>query len=253
MATNSELWSIAAEVLGSDDLNRRFRGWITNLIRVGRRKAMNASPDALFDADCQAILDDLNARTKSRYQLTDSVRHLVRGLMAKGYVVADFCHVNAAMVNLWAPKLEMAEYLRPSTLYRPSHFDEYLAAWYTQQRAAQELDAKRKASRAAASPVTPAAAAASDAEAATIAQLASVRWDSFATWSEFCRHTFEFPTADSLDRYLRTCPDRIQRMRGAPRMATLVLTGASPDWAEAEYRELIAAPGQPSHSEAADG
>jgi uncharacterized phage protein (TIGR02220 family) len=242
MATNQELWSLAVEILGTDDLSRRYRAWITNLIRTARRKAMNATPDALFDADCQAILDDLNNLTKSRYQLTDSVRAQVRTLTAMGYVVDDFLHVNAAMTALWLAKPEMAEYLRPSTLYRVSHFDEYLANWYRTQRLAADLQSRRAAA-VASTRAKPAElrAAASDAAAASAdlaASLAAHPWHSFSTWAEFVKHTCQFPDAAALAKYMEDIPARIQRMRAAPRMATMVITGVSPAWAEEEYAEL---------------
>ena len=50
---------------------------------------------------------------------------LIRGRLSEGYTLDDFKHVIDAKTGEWLGT-DMETYLRPSTLFAPSHFDEYL-------------------------------------------------------------------------------------------------------------------------------
>ena len=50
---------------------------------------------------------------------------LIRGRLSEGYTLDDFRKVIDSKVDEWLGT-EMETYLRPSTLFAPSHFDEYL-------------------------------------------------------------------------------------------------------------------------------
>jgi len=244
MATLKELWAIASELLGSEELTRRYHAWITQLIRVSRARQAHLAPDAAFDAEVLAILADLNSRVGSRFRPTDAVRALIRALFAAKYVREDFFKVHAAQHALWAEDPLMRKYLRPSTLYRPSHFDEYLSNWYAAANAAAEHDQKRAAARQRAQKEQPAidAAAGEAARKARLlaAELSALPWYSFPSWAHFVRHCLQFPDAPTLNAYLAQVPERVRRMRTAPKMGILVLTNQSPAWAESEYAALKA-------------
>lgn len=258
MASQKELWSEASALLGEETLVRRFRLWITGLIRTAKMKEAALTPNAAFEADVKAILDDLNARTGARFTPTDKTKHLLRGRFAEGYVLRDFLRVNEVKAAKWGADPAMRDFVRPTTLYAPSHFDEYLAEWYKSDRERSELAAKRAAATAAVSPdsrpSSPSVAQHSNGRVRPAAVLKKARaeqkqlladlhlrsWDSFVSWADFCRHTISFPDGPSLEAYLALAPPRIRAMRLAPKMSILVVTGQSPAWAEEEYEILKA-------------
>jgi uncharacterized phage protein (TIGR02220 family) len=79
----------------------------------------------------QTIIDDLNKRRKSEgisnrsFKITDKVQTRIKDLMAKGYSVADFKRVHRVKIIEWKGT-RMEKHLNPGTLYRKSHFDNYL-------------------------------------------------------------------------------------------------------------------------------
>lgn len=246
MPDSKELWQVARELLGEAELSRRFRLWISTLIRNARIKKKELTSDDAFAADVKAILDDLNARTGARHTATDKARHLIRGRMKEGYLLADFLKVNEVKCVKWLSDELMKDYLRPSTLYIPSHFDEYLAEWYALKRQRDDLAAKRAQTKAKMRPTgspapgpepNPSIPAAE--RAAVIAELNSRPWHSFASWEEFCRWTLRFPDKESLAAY--PMPQRIRHMRSIPHMTIKVIQNQSPAWAEEEYAALKSA------------
>lgn len=239
MATVKELWSAASELLGHEELTRRFRVWITRLIRVARQKEANLTPDADFENQVTQILADLNSRTGARFRPTDGTKHLIRGRMAEGYTLLDFTRVHEVKAAKWKDDPAMRDYLRPSTLYRPSHFDEYLAEWFKADREREELAKKRAArAQANAAAITQTSAEAARKAAALAAELSRLPWHGFGTWGQFVRHCIQFPDKPSLDTYLAAAPQRLREMREAPRMTIMVLLNQVPAWAEQEYGEL---------------
>jgi len=258
MATIKELWQAAIEAVGEEELTRRFRLWITHLIRTARIKsAESADPSAssagndIFTQDVKLIIDDLNHRTGSRFTATDQAKHMIRNLMAKGYITQDFLHVHEIKAAKWLSDPAMADYLRPSTLYRPSHFDEYLAEYYAMERSRSDLAAKRARALSQAKPLPaqlsqPKALTAegSHSEALTaklsrealITELTATPWHAHPTFAALVLHTIKFPDPQSLASY--QMPDRVRRMRTAPKMLTQILRGQSPQWAEDEFTKI---------------
>ncbi len=73
------------------------------------------------------VILHLNKRLKTEYR-TDSIKtlRLVRARYNEGYRLEDFIKVIDTKVRDWKNKKEMAMYLRPSTLFCQTHFEEYL-------------------------------------------------------------------------------------------------------------------------------
>ena len=83
-------------------------------------------PDT-FDSDIKTIVDYLNEKTQSNFKAkTEETRKSIRARLKEGYTVEDFKRVIDAKSNDWADSERMREYLRPSTLFRPSNFEAYL-------------------------------------------------------------------------------------------------------------------------------
>lgn len=71
------------------------------------------------------IIGYLNEKTGKRYRNVESTKRLIRARWAEGYRLDDFRRVIDVKVSEWkGTKFE--RYLQPSTLFAPSHFDEYL-------------------------------------------------------------------------------------------------------------------------------
>jgi hypothetical protein len=158
---------------------------------------------------------------------------MIRQILARGYDEEDFYRVHEVKCLEWLDSEKMNGNLRPSTLYRPSNFDAYLAEWWA-------MEMKRKA-KSAPQPAhqeqnSEKAEKAEKAERDLIERLMGRKWWEFGTWGEFVRWTIQLPTAEAVAKY--EMPERIRRMRTAPGMVMNVLKGRSPEWAEAEYKEI---------------
>ena len=51
---------------------------------------------------------------------------LINGRISEGHLLEDFIAVIDSKVQEWGKDQKMSKYLQPSTLFAPSHFDEYL-------------------------------------------------------------------------------------------------------------------------------
>jgi len=213
---------MAVALLGKEGLQRRYRRWITGLIRqVERRGADLAEPVA------ERIIRDLNERTGRGYRVTRQVVAMIRVLLVEGYIVEDFIRVHEVKGSQWLADEKMSAYLRPSTLYRKRHFDEYLAEW-------AEFDVKRR-ERTEKSCRSPAHLSRAESVAAgnKDAELMKRKWWEFDRWSEFVKWTSELSSAEALARY--EMPDLLRALRETEGSLMKVATGKCPAWVDKEY------------------
>lgn len=74
----------------------------------------------------QEIIDHLNEKTGKRYShKSKSNRKLIQARWNEGYVLEDFIKAIDNMVAVWTGT-DYERYLRPSTLFRESNFDNYV-------------------------------------------------------------------------------------------------------------------------------
>lgn len=77
-------------------------------------------------APYKVVIERLNELTGSHFRdSTQSTRRLIKARLAEGFTVADLITVVEKMVSAWKGT-EMAQYLRPSTLFNASKFEGYL-------------------------------------------------------------------------------------------------------------------------------
>lgn len=77
-------------------------------------------------APCAEVVDYLNEKTGKNYKLSaKKTREYINARFNDGYTLDDFKTVIDNKVSEWKGT-NMEQYLRPSTLFAPSHFDEYL-------------------------------------------------------------------------------------------------------------------------------
>ncbi len=80
-----------------------------------------------IESDVDYIIDYLNRATQSNFKkTTEAYRKAIRARLNDKYTLTDFERVIDSRVALWGNDERMREYLRPQTLFAPSHFDAYL-------------------------------------------------------------------------------------------------------------------------------
>jgi len=85
---------------------------------------MSGKPD---DIPYQDIISHLNEQAHTKYKWDSSAtKRLIRARWNEGYRLEDFKRVHENKVAEWKGDANMMKYLRPSTLYAPGHFEEYL-------------------------------------------------------------------------------------------------------------------------------
>lgn len=105
--------------------------------REEEKEDMSGTPDA---AEVKEVLSHLNAATGSSYRHVESNLKLVRDRLKSGATVDQCKAVIDAKVDQWGSDPKMAEYLRPTTLFRASNFEQYLGQ-LAQQSAANAAEA----------------------------------------------------------------------------------------------------------------
>ncbi|MBQ9316808.1 MAG: phage replisome organizer N-terminal domain-containing protein [Atopobiaceae bacterium] len=81
-----------------------------------------------LEGDVTHVIDYLNARSGKRFNPRgEQARKVIRARLSGGYTVDDLKAVIDAKCAEWLNDQHFCKYLRPSTLFAPGHFDEYLA------------------------------------------------------------------------------------------------------------------------------
>jgi uncharacterized phage protein (TIGR02220 family) len=102
----------------------------TKEMQQEKTSKMAASPLVTnsLDESADQVIDYLNSLAGTRYQHSKASRKFIRARIREGATIEDCKLIIEHKVSKWLFDPEMAEYLRPTTLFRPSHFEEYLAA-----------------------------------------------------------------------------------------------------------------------------
>ncbi len=95
-------------------------------VRLGKDSIGNIK-DIVEQSDCHIIIDYLNQKTGKHFK--DNAKATVsyiNGRIREGYTVDDFKTVIDTKTAQWINDPKMKSYLRPETLFAPSHFESYL-------------------------------------------------------------------------------------------------------------------------------
>ena len=77
--------------------------------------------------DTLAIIEYLNVKASKSFKATTSAtKKFINGRLAEGHTVEDFKRVIDIKVSQWLNNPDMNSYLRPSTLFSPTNFENYL-------------------------------------------------------------------------------------------------------------------------------
>jgi len=109
----------------AESSNRQER--ILDKVTSKEKEPMSGNSDEPFEEKLKAIVDHLNAKVGSRYTTKNKqLRGYVRARLGEGFTVDDFFTVIDTKAAKWRDDPKMRDYLRPSTLFAPTHFEEYL-------------------------------------------------------------------------------------------------------------------------------
>ena len=86
------------------------------------------SPNPSPNPYIKDIVSFLNEKTGKHFKECKETERLINGRISEGYTVEDFKTVIEKKCKEWKDDSKMSAFLRPSTLFAPSHFDEYLNA-----------------------------------------------------------------------------------------------------------------------------
>lgn len=139
--TIRELYYEVRGLYGPAEFDRRIRNWLMRQLRTISGQPEQKKPESALEQQCSAVIEDLNNQYGSRYRVVDSVMKNVKYWLDKGMKLEDFYLVHWHRIKKWKDDPVMQEFIRPSTLYRKSHFAEYLAQAET---AKWEEDKKKK-------------------------------------------------------------------------------------------------------------
>jgi uncharacterized phage protein (TIGR02220 family) len=95
-----------------------------------KNDADKAAETTRLRAAAREVYDHLNAVTgrsfRPSFKAKSSPASMLVARLREGYTVEDCKRVIDNMASAWGDDPKMADYLRPSTLFAASHFDDYL-------------------------------------------------------------------------------------------------------------------------------
>lgn len=103
---------------------------------VAQNDKPKKKPPTFTDGDkafCKQVLDYLEAKSGYSYSMTKENLKYITARKKEGRTLEDLQHVIDFKCHEWLNDEKMASYLRPSTLFRPTNFDNYLAQWKKSQ------------------------------------------------------------------------------------------------------------------------
>lgn len=93
---------------------------------IGKDSIMSGNEAENGNSDVKTIIEYLNLKAKKSFRATTKLyeRH-INARLSEGYTLEDFKHVIDVKCAEWM-NTDHEQYLRPDTLFAPSHFDSYL-------------------------------------------------------------------------------------------------------------------------------
>jgi len=88
--------------------------------------AAQPDPAVVITDQAKRVLTHLNQKTGSRYQVGKTSMEHIRARLGEGFSTDDLILVVDYATAKWGQDLQMAEYLRPTTLFLPTKFPGYL-------------------------------------------------------------------------------------------------------------------------------
>lgn len=188
MADIKKLYLEAAKRAGKDAVDREVADCLRTLIDG------SVGTEAIIDE----VISDLNRRIKGRHQAKSApTRKAIRARVREGATLEDFRHVHEIKVQQWLHKDEFKGNLRPSTLYRASHFWEYLNEWAMSRNVQEHEERKRRQQ---------------DCEPADGLSASDLYpWYEYETFDDLAQAMWQLKNEAEYDRY--ECPPMLKRIQ----------------------------------------
>ena len=100
--------------------------------RIGEKTSVTQKRDDRATVVTKTVVDFLNERAGTAYRCGAGTTEKVRRLLKKGYTEEDLKKVIAVKCFQWRDDVKMKQYLRPTTLFGPEKFDDYLGEYDTE-------------------------------------------------------------------------------------------------------------------------
>ncbi len=94
--------------------------------RVEKNRIEKSETKVSVDIPFEEIIQDLNKLLNRKFEANESIKKVIRARWSEGHRIEQFKIVHRKKILSWVGNPKMKVHLRPSTLYRPSHFSEYL-------------------------------------------------------------------------------------------------------------------------------
>ncbi|MFS0575080.1 conserved phage C-terminal domain-containing protein [Sporosarcina sp. 179-K 3D1 HS] len=95
---------------------------ITKELKNNKKDIVETRPDVVVE-----VIDYLNERTGKSFKTNSkSTGRMIGGRLSEGYTLDDFKSVIETKARQWSADPRMRHYLRPSTLFAPTNFENYL-------------------------------------------------------------------------------------------------------------------------------
>lgn len=138
-----ELLVLDPSLLGDETVTKQTRDGVTS---ISISKSNSNSQSKSNTNESNQVIDYLNEKANGRFQHSLSSQKHIRARLQAGATVEDCCLIIDHKIK-WLHDEEMAEYLRPETLFCPSHFEGYLAAAIRWDQNGRQRTKKEKLAR----------------------------------------------------------------------------------------------------------
>lgn len=130
---NMQMEYIDQDLVDSNSKLKKFVVWdnvtsryVTLQRNVTSSISISNSNSLSFSNSIKEIIDYLNIKTNKRYTYSNkSINRYITGRLNDGFTIDDFKTVIDKKYDEWIGT-EFEQYLKPTTLFAPSHFEEYL-------------------------------------------------------------------------------------------------------------------------------
>jgi uncharacterized phage protein (TIGR02220 family) len=92
--------------------------------KIKESKEKESKEESAATSAADTVIDYLNEKCGKQFRHSDTSRKYIRARLAEGYTIDDCKHVVDAKASQWLGT-DMAQYLRPHTLFRPEKFEGY--------------------------------------------------------------------------------------------------------------------------------
>ena len=139
---------------GKKGMKRRYKQDITSLkgSYKGTKDNINKNKNNINKNKVKEIIDYLNLKANKKYKYNNNI-NIINARLKEGYKIEDFKYVVDIKCPAWINDVKMEKYLKPSTLFCKTHFDDYLneksntEKFITPEEADRQIELRKKSDK----------------------------------------------------------------------------------------------------------